>query len=200
MHQSCRYSAILLLANLFLSQSAWGQTPPIARSADPPTAKTFEGLGVTLKIESTGKALRNELDVLITFTCAADARQTHRIRNVAMSQVMDLPGDLVIRNANGSEVNRITDRKHGSRIRATERDYVSLPPGKSLTTKVRIEAAHNLEAAYSGEGDEWIGNGEFTLQFEMNPAALGLPRDRENPIVRSEAIKFELGKTQDSTK
>ena len=102
----------------------------------------------------------------------------------------DLSGDLVVRDAQGQEVNRITDRTSGSRIHPTERDYVSLSAGEFKATKVRIQAAEDRRT----DEWKWIGNGEYTLQFEMHHAALGLEGKPGEPVVCSEPVKFRLGK------
>jgi hypothetical protein len=218
MQRFCCVIAILILASGGVD-STWGQVPanpylpagpsqgnpyfppnqPAAPQApdNPLAAKSYDGLSVSLKIESADAVLKNELDVEITFSHTAVQSASgnpsffgyrpHRILNPAMSQLLPLPGDFVIRDAEGKEVNRIGDRLGGSSRRAGEEDYVSLHSNQATGTKVRIYTARNPLH------NESIKPGEYTLQFELFPAALGAKAERNTPVARSEQVKFLIG-------
>ena len=180
-----RVTFVLLVGwGWFSARAEESPLPPPPEAVDL-TEKTHEGLSVSLHIVPRQEQF-NEIDVLVDF---ATTGGEFRVRNTAMSTAMAWPGELVVRDSRGQEVNRISDLNLGMMGPRIRPRYDHLAPGKPISTAVQIQAARVGRFPFE---ERWIGFGEFTLQFEMYPDAIGIRSDRSVPIVRSPAVPFEL--------
>lgn len=184
MHQTSLFVILVLVAGNWVVAAADEAQPLPATPAIDLTEKTHEGLAVSLEVVPR-KEQFNEIDVIIDFTTTAGE---FRVRNTEMSTAMMWPGDLVVRDARGQEVNRISGNQFGFMGPRIRPRYDLLTPGKPISTAFRVQAAR----VGRFPEDQWIGFGEFTLQFEMYPDAIGIRSDRSEPIARSAAVRFEL--------
>src|SRR4051812_21431912 len=148
-------------------------------------AKSYQGLSASLSVGKAAKA-GEPVEVTVTFAASAD---THRLFNPFFNGLLERPGRLVIRDADGKVVNTLLGPHEGSRRTPTEGDHVRLPAGGFVGVKLEV---YPLRKA-GGGGD--LPPGKYTMQMVLYGSLLSLGgKDDAKEIVTTQRVAFRVSK------
>jgi hypothetical protein len=169
-------AAFICLGGLALSEAA---------APKEEKAKTYQGLSASLSVGKAGKA-GEPMEVTVTFASGTD---THRLFNPFFNGLLERPGRLVIRDADGKVVNTLFGPHEGSRRTPNEGDHVRLPAGGFVGVKLK---AYPLRKAGGGED---LPPGKYTMQLVLYGSLLSLGgKEDVKEIVTTERVPFRVSK------
>ena len=123
------------------------------------------------------------------YVFVAAGTDTHRLFNPFFNGLLERPGRLVIRDADGKVVNTLLGPHEGSRRTPNEGDHARLPAGGFVGVKLEV---YPLRKAGGGED---LPPGKYTMQMVLHGSLLSLGgKDAAKEIVTTQRVPFRVSK------